>query len=955
MADPELARRGFIGTAMAAGAALSLPAAPASADAPADADAARGRPPVVRDLTRTAGQWARFLKDQDLLWQRVPRSWTEGPFLGDGRLGSIVYVPGDGRGVRFEVQHSEVQDHRPEMGGTLYGLARLPLGYLTLDTVGTVTGVDWRLGLWNAELSGTVTTTAGEIALTALVHSTRSVLMVRLVPSAGEQGATWTFHPADAISPRQFTNPLDSYVHNPAPETRQNGDTHLAVQQLLAGGQHVTAYREVKRAKDRWLYCTVTHSHPRRTAEKAAITRLADAVAAPPNVRVRTHRAWWHAYYPKSFVSLPDGRLQSFYWIQLYKIASATRRDAPVMATSGPWLQPGGWPGVWWNLNVQLEYWLIHGSNHLELDAVTRTLDENRQHLIESVPAAYRHDSAGVVRATDQFCQVGTLRVPGDRDPEVGNLTWALHNVWLSYRHTMDIKILRDVLFPLLRRAVNFYLHFLQPGPDGKLHLPPTFSPEYGGTAPDCNYDLALLRWGCTTLIDSARVLGVDDPLLPRWHEVLRTLVDYPVDANGFMIGAGVPFAKSHRHYSHMLSVYPLYLVNWEQPERRELIETSLNHWIGFTGALQGYSFTGAASIAAQMGRGDQSLGYLKDLLAQGFIQANTMYREGGGPVIETPLSADQSLHDMLVQSWGDTIRIFPAVPRAWDAVTVRDFRTQGAFLVTAVRREGATRWIRIRSLAGAPCRVRHGIDGPLTVRGAKWHDAGNGVVELELAAGREALLLAAGVRDLVVEPVEVSGDWRAWGLPALPPPGRTAPVDLTAHFDSDGISTHENTQDGDFDGTGRTYPAEELPAAGPLTFEGVRYTFPSYADGALDNVTAKGQTIPVPPGRYAKVRVLGACSYGALKTTLTATYTDGSTQEVELAMSDWAGTAPASGSEVVRCTHRHGRSGPDTLQVALFQTAVTVDQARELRSLTLPDTTKPALHLFALSVEEPR
>jgi hypothetical protein len=26
--------------------------------------------------------------------------------------------------------------------------------------------------------------------------------------------------------------------------------------------------------------------------------------------------------------------------------------------------------------------------------------------------------------------------------------------------------------------------------------------------------------------------------------------------ANGFLIGAGQPFAMSHRHYSHMLSVY---------------------------------------------------------------------------------------------------------------------------------------------------------------------------------------------------------------------------------------------------------------------------------------------------------------------------------------------------------------------------------------------------------------
>ncbi|WP_113704248.1 glycosyl hydrolase family 95 catalytic domain-containing protein [Nonomuraea lactucae] len=933
-------RRGFLGALALGGAATLVHPTPAVAE-----------PARLVNRMKTGGQWAKFLRNQDLLWERIPRDWTEGPFLGNGLLGSTIYVPKGGNAVRFDLQHSEVQDHRPEMSGTLYGLARLPIGHFTLTPTGTITGVDWRLDLWNAELSGTITTSAGQIAITALVHNDRSVLMVRVAPSEGERAATWDFHPDKAISPRMRTNPIPDYVPNPDPEVRPG----VVVQPLLAGGQHVTAYEELVRDEDRWLYATVAHSHPGRTAESAAVAAIAGARRRPPSRLVKSHREWWNAYYPKSFVSLPDQRLQSFYWIQLYKLAAATRADAPVMATSGPWLQPTGWPAVWWNLNVQLEYWPIYGSNHLELDAVTRTLDENRQNLIDSVPAEYRHDSAGITRATDRFCRVGQIRRPGERDPEIGNLTWALHNVWLTYRHTMDDDLLRDVLFPLLRRAINFYLHFLAPGPDGRLHLPPTFSPEYGGSAPDCNYDLALIRWGCRTLLEAADRLDIDDPLKARWRQVLTGLTDYPVDQNGFMIGAGVPFAKSHRHYSHMLSVYPLYLVTWEQPERRELIEKSLNHWIGFTGALQGYSFTGAASIAAQMGRGDQALRYLKDLMRQGFIKANTMYLEGGGPVIETPLSAAQSMHDMLVQSWGGLIRVFPALPASWADVTVHDFRTEGAFLVSAVRRGGATRWIRVRSLAGEPCRVRHGITGKITVRGATWRDLGTGVVELDLAADAEAFILAEGVTRPVIEPVEISVPGAAWGLPPIQPPGETTPVDLSAHFDNDGVSTHENMADGDFDGTGRTYPAEELPPAGPYLHQGVSFLIPSFADGAHNNLTARGQVIAVPPGRYARLRLVGACAYGSLDTKLIATYADGSTAELPFVMSDWAGQPAAGGSEVTRCTHRHGKAGPDALKVALFEVPIALDPARELRSITMPVRVKPQLHVFALSVEKSR
>lgn len=141
---------------------------------------------------------------------------------------------------------------------------------------------------------------------------------------------------------------------------------------------------------------------------------------------------------------------------------------------------------------------------------------------------------------------------------ETGDLTWALHNVWLSYRHSMDKSLLRDTIYPVLRRAINYYLHFLAPGSDGKLHLPSTLSPEYPVVPPqDTNYDLALIRWGCRTLIDSAELLGIDDESKPRWQEVLAKLTPYPVDDNGFMIGADTPYAQSHRHYSHLLMVYP--------------------------------------------------------------------------------------------------------------------------------------------------------------------------------------------------------------------------------------------------------------------------------------------------------------------------------------------------------------------------------------------------------------
>lgn len=48
------------------------------------------------------------------------------------------------------------------------------------------------------------------------------------------------------------------------------------------------------------------------------------------------------------------------------------------------------------------------------------------------------------------------------------------------------------------------------------------------------------------------------------------------MDEKGLLIGKDMPYAFSHRHYSHLLAIYPLYLINKEQPGDIETIEKSL-------------------------------------------------------------------------------------------------------------------------------------------------------------------------------------------------------------------------------------------------------------------------------------------------------------------------------------------------------------------------------------------
>ena len=663
--------------------------------------------------------WAQHITQFNLNWDVLPEDWDEGPFLGNGRTGLLVYKEKDKNSLRFELGNSQVHDHR--IGRTLLDNCRLLIGCFQLCPVGEIQGGTMTLDIWNAEMTATLKTDKGSIFIQALVVTGEDGILIKTKTTDGEKNFKWNWQAANADCPRYiygqkpdcyFKNPTN-YISNPKPEVSGTEKEGYCLQKLLEGGSTSTAWKIKNEAATKNLYINISHAFPQSDIYLSAKSTVDKIAAKNSDKLIEKHRNWWHAYYPASFVSMPDRMVESFYWMQIYKIASATRADGDLIDNTGPWLTVTPWPNAWWNLNVQLTYWLLNGSNRLELaKSLENTIYNNVDVLIKNVPEKYRYNSAGIGRSSNLKLESkldDPITKPG---AEIGLLPWTCHSLWLIYRHNMDDETLRNKLFPLLKRATNFYIHFLKKGDDGKYHLPLTHSPEYGN-AEDCNFDLSLLRWSLQTLLASAQRLNVNDELIPVWKDIIANLVDYPIDKNGFMIGKDVPMAKSHRHYSHMLMVYPLYLINAEQgAETIALIEKSKEYWLSLKGHHEGYSHTGASSINASLGKGDEALASLKKLFGT-FLRPNTMYKEAG-PVIETPLSGAQSIHDMLLQSWGDKIRIFPALPSDWKDVSIYQMRTQGAFLVSAKRVKGKTVYINIQSLAGEPCIIKTDMENPV-------------------------------------------------------------------------------------------------------------------------------------------------------------------------------------------------------------------------------------------------
>jgi hypothetical protein len=709
------------------------------------------------------------MKLHDMTFDQLPHDWTEAPHFGNAMVGSMLYQAENT--IQLQVFRADVHDHRDDTyGWTAYSRPRLMIGYFSLHPVGRLTGCRWRKDLWDAELTGTIQTDKGRIRIRHFIHADDMAIVTELTPSKGERGYRWTWHPAEARTTRdgyptqksQITAFAEKYgshyaetlkLFNPNPPGRQEEIENISVwvQDLLAGGQYATAWSQQAKKENRTHIVSISNSYPESSAAPTAVSNVRRFLKLDKTKWTKAHRNWWHSYYTRSFLTIPDKRLESLYWQTIYRFGCTSRTGRCIVDTPGIWFQGKSWPYFTTDWNIQCALWPVYTANRLEQgrELVDR-LHERRGELIKAVrPVEWQEDSAYLPIAV-AWDMIGSRQGDMRYFDLVGTLPWTMHNMWLQYRYSMDEEMLREKIYPLLRRSINLYLHMVEEGADGKLHLPPTYSPELGVFA-DCNFDLALFRWGCFTLLKASQRLGINDPLIPRWEAVVNHLVDYPIDEYGFRLGRDKSSSQNHQHLSNLLMIYPLYLVNIEQAGTAEALRASFDRARSTAGPgrRQAMVQAHAGPIGAALRLGDQALEALKRL--QDDLHPNGLWYEP--PCIESSLAMANIVQNMLIQSWTDPaadepgpIRIFPAVPSGWKDIEFRDLRAEGAFLVSAKRSADKTEWVRIKSLAGEPCRVKPGLAGEVRINrnGKREHTLkkkSSGIYELDLKKGDEVLL----------------------------------------------------------------------------------------------------------------------------------------------------------------------------------------------------------------------
>jgi hypothetical protein len=247
------------------------------------------------------------------------------------------------------------------------------------------------------------------------------------------------------------------------------------------------------------------------------------------------------------------------------------------------------------------------------------------------------------------------------------------------------------------------------------------------------------------------------------------------------MVGEGRMFNKAHRHWCHLMMMHPLQLVTGRTSAERELMRKSVLNFqeVNERGrAVGAFEFTGRSAMWALLGEGDAALAALHQFMNWRDCTRNGMYQEGNNPCLESPIYTSQCVHEMLMQCYDEwpageglqaAIRVFPAMPHTWPDAVFHNLRAPGSFLVSAVREGGKTRWVRIKSLAGEPCRVKVKFDGAVKVaadRPVEAKQIAPELYELPLCKGEEAVMYSGEKpTEFKIEPVAVKGATNHYGL----------------------------------------------------------------------------------------------------------------------------------------------------------------------------------------------
>ncbi|NQT17072.1 MAG: hypothetical protein HQ582_30220, partial [Planctomycetes bacterium] len=334
---------------------------------------------------------------------------------------------------------------------------------------------------------------------------------------------------------------------------------------------------------------------------------------------------------------------------------------------------------------------------------------------------------------------------------------------WWHYKYEPSREFLEETAYPAVRDVALFYAEFVdQCEGDGVVVLAPSVSPEHWGWTKDflrnrnCTFDIAMARYTFEAAVEGAETLGRDADLVARWKGALVRLPPYPTTEADPPVVVDVEDAPpiSYNIAVPAVPVFPGDVVTWFSPEsEKELFERTIDglQWNGNNSAVM---LSVARARLSMPGASEWVREELSSRLRpNGTLTLNRNEPRYGlnrfGHYTEQ-FAASMAVSELLVQSVGDVIRVFPAWPEDLGA-QFRSLRAQGGFLVSAERQDGKTARVEITSTVGGRLRLLSPWPAIQVSRNsgkpaAVTPDPG-GVVQVETVAGEQLTFRPSTVR----------------------------------------------------------------------------------------------------------------------------------------------------------------------------------------------------------------
>ncbi len=715
-----------------------------------------------------------WIERHDPIQERAAMKWESGLPMGNGKIGAMLWGGGGQKPLTLSLDQAEIWDlrayHPPEdktwteykellrqgrgaeTGGFAYDprkphATRIPVGRLELSPGEEILKNTCRLHLTAGACEGTLTTGTRSVPYAVYVSARRQLAVLEF--EEGALSPRWKFvcragdyTEADSEEATSYPRLKDqirtsdmvrSWGYPDFVSTERDGFEIYRQDIPESGGFAVV----VGRLPGAMLISLEWSRDSAAAAEEKAVTSVRDGMHAGLYALREEHEAWWRHYFEVSAVSLPDTRLEGYYYLQMYMLASSTHPEGPHMTLEGPWTDDNNLPPICcndyhWNNEQEMQVWPVYTSNHVDFgEPMLRMIEENMDSLRDACRLHFKTEGAFLAHCTDPYLRPTYFNVDNF---EFNELPWICFHYWKRYLYTMDEDFLRDRAYPVMKLAAAPLLGELEEGKDGYLHLPWTSSPEYHGVnetlrwlrnedpdwscrfGPDATIDLALLRFLLKTLCRVSEKLGRDEDQRAVWQGVLDRLTPYHRDEfGGLSVRADVDLKTSHRHMSHLFPIYPL--AEYTMPRDSVLINRCLDV-IGMNGRGEwvGWTFPWVALIYARAGRSAASRSFLLDFIDRYVTETGMHYQgpQGGcdaslygdakglfGLTIEAQFGLPEAVHELLLRPGEGVIRVFRDAPPAWAECSFAGLRTEGAFLLDARRVDYRTAFVRVFSEKG--------------------------------------------------------------------------------------------------------------------------------------------------------------------------------------------------------------------------------------------------------------